>query len=43
MPVFVDIGNNCVESVNELGFIDDRENELENLIINNPKFLFQNK
>jgi len=37
MPVFVDIGNNCVESVNELGFIDDRENELENLIINNPK------
>ena len=37
MPVFIEINPNCVEPVNELGFKEDRENELENLIINNPK------
>jgi len=37
MPVFIEINSNCVEPVNELGFKEDRENELENLIINNPK------
>lgn len=37
MAVFMLTDNNSVESVNELGFKEDREEGLENLIINNPK------
>jgi hypothetical protein len=38
VPVFIEINPNCVEPVNELGFKNSgRENELENLVINNPK------
>ena len=37
MAVFMLTDNNYAESVNELGFKEDREEGLENLIINNPK------